>query len=387
MTTPPAQAAAATAHTAAPINERGVMLDIGRKDFSPGWIFWLLDQMAERDLTTLQLHLSDGLGFRIASHAYPDVTSPHHLLRHDVLEILEAAEDRGITVIGDVDTPSHMEYLLRNRPEFSLRLADGRTLPGHLDLSLAAAREFVRDVVSDMVDLFRSRPAGARVFHLGGDEYFPAPWQEGTDHAFTDEDAPQLGAWAREVTGDQRATMYDAYTLYMNSLADLVRSRGLTARIWNDHVRPGQGVVRLDPQTQVDVWVRWNDTFPSATDIARQGHDLINSNGDYLYIILTEEGIGTGPWKNPQGVKSYFHPRRFMGAAGSHADHDVDASIPVIGSHLSIWCDHPDAVCEQELAAIIPAWLDAYAAATRSDRPLPPSPHVTLHHTKTQFGR
>ncbi|ATG51636.1 hypothetical protein CFK38_08935 [Brachybacterium vulturis] len=349
------------------LEERTLMLDIGRKYFSPEWIKTLIREMSYLKMNTLQLHISEGLGFRVECESHPEIVSEEHLTKDQVRDILDVARTYHVRVNADVDTPGHLDHILSFHPELQLVLANGTRHAGHLDFSKPEARQLVHEIVAEMCDLF-----DGPVFHLGGDEYFPAPWQGTGPDVVSDESAPQLVEYARAVTGQTNATAHDGYEHYLNELAALVRSTGKTARVFNDDVYPGEGVGRLDARTEVDVWIRWNASKPDAGDFVDAGHSVINANGDYLYFILTSEGLGQGPYKNPKGIYERWTPRTFMGLAGSQGDYILPPEKPMLGSHLSVWCDSPHALTQTEVATLLQEWLQVFAQQTwGSDKLVP----------------
>lgn len=341
------------------LDERALMLDIGRKYWTPDWIMALIREMSYLKMNTLQLHISEGLGFGIESESHPEIVSEKHLTKAEVREILDVARAHHVRVHPDVDTPGHLEHILSFHPEHQLVLADGTRHPGYLDFSRPAARALVHEIVEEMCELFEPG-----VFHLGGDEFFPAPWQGDGPDVVSDATAPQLVEYAREATGDASATVFDGYETYLNELAGLVRGKGYTPRVWNDDIYPGEGVARMDPGTQADVWIRWDDSKPTAADYASAGHELINANGDYLYFILTSDGLGDGPTKNPRGIYERWTPRTFMGEAGGGGDFVLPEGVPLLGAHLSVWCDSPDVMTQEEVADRLQEWLQVFAQQT-----------------------
>lgn len=355
--------------------ERAVMIDCGRKYFSLDFMKHLVREMQYLKLNTLQLHMSEGVGFRIELHSHPQIVSDEYLTKAEVRELIAYARDRGVTINLDFDSPAHFNHILQFFPEHRLVLADGRVLTGELDISKAQARALVKEILSELMELF-----GSPVVHIGGDEYLPAPWQGTGNDVIQDRTAPQLVAWAREVTGNPRAGAHDAYVLYMNEIADHVRATGATARMWNDDVTPGVGIVEIDKRTQLDVWIRWNTRKPSALDFVRAGYQVMNSNGDYLYFILTGGGVGTGPYKNPKGIYERWHPRRFMGAAGSASDFDLSPEYPILGAHLSIWCDTPSALTQEQVAEKFQEWMQTFAQQLWGT----PKPVPTLEEFRSQ---
>ncbi|MBA3261960.1 MAG: family 20 glycosylhydrolase [Thermoleophilaceae bacterium] len=55
--------------------ERGLMIDNGRRYFSPAWIKREIRQLAYLKLNQLHLHFSDNEGFRIESESHPEAVS------------------------------------------------------------------------------------------------------------------------------------------------------------------------------------------------------------------------------------------------------------------------------------------------------------------------
>ncbi|WP_297103363.1 hypothetical protein [Tessaracoccus sp.] len=79
----------------------------------------------------------------------------------------------------------------------------------------------------------------------------------------------------------------------MTELADHVRRRGCSAWLWNDHVVPADAwpLVPVPHDLVVDVWVRWREWTPSVLDYLASGYDVMNSNGDLLYFVLSSDGV------------------------------------------------------------------------------------------------
>ena len=141
--------------------ERGLMIDNGRRYFSPAWIKRRIEQLAYLKLNQLHLHFSDNEGFRIESESHPEIVSGRHLTKRQVRGIVEFARRRHVRVIPELDMPGHLRAALARHPELRL--------PGStdaLDISLPAARRFCRDLILEYLDLF-----GGRYWHAGADEY------------------------------------------------------------------------------------------------------------------------------------------------------------------------------------------------------------------------
>ncbi|GAB3564021.1 family 20 glycosylhydrolase [Spelaeicoccus albus] len=333
--------------------QRGVMLDIGRKYFTPGWIKKFIRELGWLKLNTLHLHLNDNSGVGLECRAHPEIVSTPALSREDLASILDTAAAHHVTVIPEFDSPAHARAITRAHPEFALRDRHGRMHFDKLDFSLPAARRLVERVITEWADLF-----DGRWFDIGGDEFFAAPWE---DESLRDPGLfPCLAAYASDRRG-RPLSAHDGYTIYMNDLADLVHSRGKRAKMWNDHVDPRTGSIAIAGSVQIDCWIRWNASFPSAAELAQAGYSLVNRNGDYLYFILSaDEPPGHDIRKSPEGIYRNWHVRRFMGTAGG-SDQDLDRSASVDGAVLSIWCDSPATMTEQEVAENVLGWLQSFS--------------------------
>ena len=68
--------------------ERGLMLDNGRRYFSPRWLRARIRELAYLKLNQLHLHFSDDQGFRIASRSHPEIVSDPHLTKRQVRSLV-----------------------------------------------------------------------------------------------------------------------------------------------------------------------------------------------------------------------------------------------------------------------------------------------------------
>ncbi|MCX4550876.1 glycoside hydrolase family 20 protein [Streptomyces sp. NBC_01500] len=330
--------------------QRGLMVDVARKHFTPEWLEAKIRELAWLKLNTLHLHLSDSLGLRIESETHPEVVTSPALSKDQVRHLIAVAERHHVTIVPEIDSPGHLAVLLQAHPELQLVRKDGTRDASNLDYSKPAARELVADLIGEYADLFPGP-----WFHLGGDEYFGYPWDT---NRITGENAPQLLEYARHTAGPN-ATLQDGFNIYVNGLIALLTRKGKRAKIWNDHVVPGQGVVDIDHSAEVEVWIRWNADEPSVDDYVRAGYDVLNGHGDHLYFILAPDQQHETGKKSAQDLYDVWTPRTFMSSPG--ADAQLADGAPMSGSHLSIWCDNPDFQTEQQVSESLGPWLRSFA--------------------------
>jgi hexosaminidase len=177
---------------------RGVMLDVGRHFQPLGDLFRFVDLLALHKYNVFHLHLTEDQGWRFESKLHPrlqEVSSwraetrkhydeagdgtPHGgFYTQDQLRALVAyAEQRGITIVPEIDLPGHALALLAAHPELGNdpgTLYQPATTFGVFDevLNLSdATLEFVLDIYTELLDVFPSR-----YVHVGGDESPRTEW-------------------------------------------------------------------------------------------------------------------------------------------------------------------------------------------------------------------
>ncbi len=333
--------------------QRGLMVDVGRKYFTPEWLEERIRELSWLKMNTLHLHLSDNVGFRVELDSHPDIVDDPALTKADVAHLVEVAEQYHVTLIPEIDSPGHLDAALSTRPDLQLVRADGSVYAGHLDYSKPEARQFTKDIIGEIADMFPGP-----WFHIGGDEYYGAPWQPPAEHV-TAANSPQLLEYARAATGSPDATLLDGFDAYMNELVSLLAEKGKRAKMWNDHVEPGDGVIDVDRSVQVDSWVRWRNWLPGVEDFINAGYDVVNRNGDHLYFILTEGGRNETGKKSPSGLYELWTPRTVMRTPGQDAV--LAENLPLGGAIMSIWADQPDSMTEEEVAAEAGLWFRSFA--------------------------
>ncbi|ALE07381.1 hypothetical protein AL755_21000 [Arthrobacter sp. ERGS1:01] len=354
--------------------QRGVMVDVGRKYFSPQWLARFIENMGWFKLNHLHLHLNDNVGVGLECASHPEIVSEKHLSYAELDGILAVAAAHHVTVVPEFDTPSHAAAIVAAHPDLAITDRHGTVENDKLDVARSEAQDLVADVVLEWAQRFPGP-----YFHLGGDEFFAAPW-EPEDHRHPLR-YPSLTRFAEAATGAP-ATPLDGYVLYLNRLNALLRVQGKRARVWNDHIHPGIGVA-LDLDVDVEVWIRWNTSYPSARDLHDAGYTLVNRNGDHLYFVLSSDSVPAASGrKSAQGIYELWHPHRFMGAAGGAADLDLDPSVPVAGAVMSIWCDHPPAMSEEQVAGQTLDWIRSLSQQLWGS----PKPAASYAEFSTLFG-
>ncbi len=343
----------------------GLSLDVGRKAFGVDGVIELLRRMSELGFTALHLHLCDTHRVGIALPGFEELAAPDAWSAADAARLVAAAQRAGIALVPEIDLPSHAEALLVGREHLRLRDRHGTVHADRLDVSLPESHELALALLDASARLFPGE-----WLHLGGDEYFAAPWED--EDAQHPERFPSLLDHAREVAGPG-ATAHDSYALFMNALAARSLELGRAPILWNDHVVPSRErpLVPITTEAVLDVWIRWREWTPSVTDYLDSGYRALNSNGDLLYFVLSSDGPPAPHGRRRYGLlEDTFAPRRFMGLAAQDQHIDVPPvpvgeTDPVVGASMSVWCDAPELLTEQETFALLDTWLVPFARAMR----------------------
>ncbi|MGX7245011.1 family 20 glycosylhydrolase [Enterococcus quebecensis] len=303
--------------------ERIVMLDIGRKYFSPEILHQMLEQMSLYGFNYLQLHFSENTGFRIESVHYPEVVSAEFLTVAEIEELIQYASYLSIEIIPDFDTPGHMEHLLKKHPEWQLTMitkqGEYQKVPSALDITNEQGVSFVLSLYQEYMDLF----ADSRYFHIGGDEFV---------------DFEQLEQYP--ALADNGLEKFEAY---VNKVATFVSDHGFIPRVWNDAFFRNEGSSSLTKAAEITYWTKWQKEMAPVQMFLDKGYSVINFNDNYLYYVLGENAGYTYPVS--EKIKDDWHPNMFA------SDQWVSSRdrMQVKGATLAVWCDRPDAKNEKEI--------------------------------------
>jgi hexosaminidase len=335
--------------------ERGLMVDVGRQYFTPGWIKDRIRELAYLKLNYLHLHLSDHQGFRIESDTHPEIVSKQHLTKGQVHSILAVARRHHVTVVPEIDMPGHMTAALAEHPELWLRNAFGSPERGVLDVTKPAARRFVRDLLGEYLRLF-----DGPYWHLGADEVLPfVVYPAGL--------YPSLEEFAIERYGPT-ANAKDAIHGFVNWVDQIVRRHGKTSRMWADDVGGGSAVSR-DPGIVAEWWIDVSPLSdispPTPQELLDAGYSIVNAGWYPTYYV---NGVGGSPFLVRPDVETAYESwavNRFHGLIALDPPDLVDPAEPRnLGSILHVWNDNPGLVSQAETAAAIGPGLRMLAQKT-----------------------
>lgn len=175
---------------------RGLSLDVCRHFFTVDEVKAYIDIMSHYKLNVLHWHLTDDEGWRIQIDKYPKLTEvgsrmgyyeargefrkldnlvfpvrDGYYTKDDIREVLQYATERHVTILPEIEMPSHSEAAIFAYPELGCQDSTGAkhrvTLLDPSEHTFA----FLTDVLSEVMALFPNQ-----YIHIGGDEANMKAW-------------------------------------------------------------------------------------------------------------------------------------------------------------------------------------------------------------------
>jgi hexosaminidase len=270
---------------------RGLMLDVSRHFFEKEYILETIDRMALFKLNVLHLHLVDDQGWRIEIDKYPlltevgayrvdqenrhwnarlpnepgqEATYGGYYTKDDIREIVEYARKHGISVMPEIEMPAHVMSAIAAYPEYSctgeaIAVPSGGVWP-ITDIYCPgkdATFDFLEDVMLEVMELFPFD-----YIHVGGDEATRTEWE-------TCEDCQ------RRMKEEGLETTAELQSYFIRRMERFLSSHGKTLIGWDEILEGG-----LAPGATV---MSWRGTA-GGVEAAEQGHDVVMTPGDYVYL-------------------------------------------------------------------------------------------------------
>lgn len=294
--------------------ERGVLLDAGRKYYSPDFIVQTIREMAYLKLNTLQLHLSDNNAFRLVSERFPYLAAPQAYTRADIARFESAARRYHVTIIPEIEMPAHAGAIIRARPDLGFGCPEMGNQT--LDVTKPEVRQFTTDLINEFAPLF-SGPE----FHIAADEY---PGQATMDSC------PELVAYAKS---HGFASTADVFVDFINQMNQVVRAHGKRMVIWNWWDINHNPTIAPDKTIKVETWTTAATGGGYDTQhYLDMGYEVVASPSDTLYVTP-----GSSLLPNPEFLYEQWQP-----IVNPHLD----------GYQISVWSDNRETAPD--------AYFDAY---------------------------
>lgn len=347
-----------------------MFLDCGRKYFSVNSIKQIIDNASAAGFNYIQLAVgNDGLRFLLddmsltvngKTYSSERVSAAIHagneayynfdvdeLTQPEMDEIIAYAASKGMGVIPCVNTPGHMDAILSAATALTGKDCSYSGSARTIDVTNTTAVAFTQALLQKYISYFAGK--GCKLFNMGADEYANDKYTDGS-----------MGFGNLQSTGK-----YSYYVKYVNTVAGMIKNAGMTPMAFNDGIyfNSNTSSGTFDTDILICYWSNgWSSYTPMpAANLAAKGFKLINTHGDYYWVL------GKSDWQcSPEKAKG-FNYKTFQGGT---------INDPA-GSMFCIWCDYPGAGTDTSVVNNTAATIAAFGAALPKVKPVEGVKNVT----------
>ena len=380
------------------------MFDCARKYYTPGWIKKLIDEISAVGYNAIMMHFSEDIATRLESKRYPWLAGGEGNLcvhgmangrpedngkfftQEEMADIIRYAQSRGLEVIPSFDSPGHMNYLVKKYNEhYNTDIGNyfhknGKVSIVHgsshyneeypmshsrsIDISNPEAVAFAKNLIEEYGQFFRQ--FGCTSFDIGGDELLG--FGETIDDSLSKwQNLEHWDEHARKLTGNSDAVAYDAFILYMNDIAKMLRDMGYESiRMWNDDVyrtfdTAWKHVTELDKSIEIQYWSqKANNGENTVLVYLDRGHKVYNFNRHYTYFVLLPDRVSKKA--TPDEIMKEWTPYLFDGEVLEN--NPTPPCEQVKGAGICLWSDTPAVMTEDEVLENMRPYFTAIAKKT-----------------------
>lgn len=336
-----------------------VHLDAGRKYFSVANIKKIIDNASADGYNYLELGVgNDGLRFLLddmsvtangetynseavseAIHAGNEAYynfNTDELTQSEMDEIISYAKDNGISIIPLINSPGHMDAILSAANSLTDTNCSYNGSKRTIDVTNKTAVAFTQALIQKYVNYFAGK--GCKYFNMGADEYANDVYTGGS-----------MGFGNLQDT-----RKYSSFVDYVNQMAAMIKNAGMTPMAFNDGIYFNNNTSSgtFDTDIVISYWsCGWSGyTLMSASKLTDMGFKLINTHGDYYWVL------GKSDWQCSAEKASGFNYKEFQ-----HTELESGTIDNPVGAMFCIWCDYPGADTEANVVSKTADTMAAFA--------------------------
>lgn len=356
---------------------RGLMLDVSRHFLSKEFIKKQIDALAYYKINRLHLHLTDAAGWRIEIKKYPLLTefaawrtdaiwkkwwnggrkylrfdepgaSGGYYTQEDIRELVAYARQHYMTLIPEIEMPSHSEEVLAAYPQLSC--AGEPYKNADFCVGNEETFTFLENVLTEVMALFPSE-----YIHVGGDEAGKAAWKT----------CPKC---QKRMQDEQLANVDELQSYLIHRAEKFLNDHGRKLLGWDEILQGG-----LAPNATVMSW-RGEEGGIAAV---RSGHKAIMTPGGYCYLDSYQDA----PHSQPEAIGGYLPLKKVYSYDPVPASLSAEQAKLVHGAQGNLWAEYiptpqhmeymmyPRALALAEVAWSAPerkSWPDFHARALKA---------------------
>ena len=315
---------------------RGLMLDVSRHFSTKEFIKKQIDALAYYKINRLHLHLTDAAGWRLEIKKYPLLTdfaawrtdptwkkwwnggrkylrydepgaSGGYYTQDDIREILEYARQHYITVIPEIEMPSHSEEVLAAYPQLS---CSGEP---YKNSDFCVGNEetftFLENVLTEVMELFHSE-----YIHVGGDEAGKSAWKT----------CPKC---QKRMKDEHLANVDELQSYLIHRIEKFLNNHGRRLLGWDEILQGG-----IAPNATVMSWRGEEGGIAAVTS----GHHAIMTPGAYCYLDSYQDA----PYSQPEAIGGYLPLKKVYAYDPVPASLTAEQAKLVYGVQGNLWVEY-----------------------------------------------
>ena len=315
---------------------RGLMLDVSRHFSTKEFIKKQIDALAYYKINRLHLHLTDAAGWRLEIKKYPLLTdfaawrtdptwkkwwnggrkylrydepgaSGGYYTQDDIREILEYARQHYITVIPEIEMPSHSEEVLAAYPQLS---CSGEP---YKNSDFCVGNEetftFLENVLTEVMELFPSE-----YIHVGGDEAGKSAWKT----------CPKC---QKRMKDEHLANVDELQSYLIHRIEKFLNNHGRHLLGWDEILQGG-----IAPNATVMSWRGEEGGIAAVTS----GHRAIMTPGAYCYLDSYQDA----PYSQPEAIGGYLPLKKVYSYNPVPASLTAEQAKLVYGVQGNLWVEY-----------------------------------------------
>lgn len=336
-----------------------VHLDAGRKYFSVDSIKKIINNASADGYNYLELGVgNDGLRFLLddmsvtangETYSSEAVSKAIHagneayynfdtdeLTQSEMDTIIAYANEKGISIIPLINSPGHMDAILSAANSLTGTTCSYNGSKRTIDVTNDTAVAFTQALIQKYVNYFAGK--GCKYFNMGADEYANDVYTSGS-----------MGFGNLQDT-----RKYSSFVDYVNQMAAMIKNAGMTPMAFNDGIYFNNNTSSgtFDTDIVISYWsCGWSGYTPmSASKLTDMGFKLINTHGDYYWVL------GKSDWQCSAEKASRFNYKEFQ-----HTELESGTIDNPVGAMFCIWCDYPGADTEANVVSKTADTMAAFA--------------------------
>ena len=315
---------------------RGFMLDVSRHFFSKEFVKKQIDALAFYKINRLHLHLTDAAGWRIEIRKYPLLTdfaawrtepnwkkwwnggreyvrfdepgaSGGYYTQKDICEILEYARQHYMTVIPEIEMPSHSEEVLAAYPQLS---CSGEP---YKNSDFCVGNEetfaFLENVLTEVMELFPSE-----YIHIGGDEAGKSAWKT----------CPKC---QKRMKDEHLANVDELQSYLIHRIEKFLNAHGRHLLGWDEILQGG-----MPPNATVMSWRGEEGGIAAVTS----GHRAVMTPGAYCYLDSYQDA----PYSQPEAIGGYLPLKKVYSYDPVSVSLTTEQAKLVYGVQGNLWVEY-----------------------------------------------